>query len=156
MRLMTPALLRNGIGPEVMMSDLFQTHLEQLEQRLRALAGEFTRLQAVRFSATPCWSPGVNVYRCPDRFIICLDLAGVEQQHLSIKAEPRRVRISGHRFPPEPRLETHPPVQVLAMEIDYGRFEREVHLPETIDPDRASAEQRDGWLWIHLPLEERR
>jgi HSP20 family protein len=137
------------------MSDIFQTHLEHLERQLRALAGEFTRVQTVRFSAAPCWSPAINVYRCPDRFIICLDLAGVERQHLSVQAEPRRVRISGHRSPPEPRLNSPQPVQVLAMEIDYGHFEREVRLPETIDAPRASAEQRDGWLWIHLPFEVR-
>jgi HSP20 family molecular chaperone IbpA len=38
------------------------------------------------------------------------------------------------------------------MEIDYGRFERELSLPDPIDPNRASAEKRDGWLWIQLPL----
>jgi HSP20 family molecular chaperone IbpA len=137
------------------MSDIFQSHLEHLERQLRTLAGEFTRVQTVRFSAAPCWSPAINVYRCPDRFIICLDLAGVERQHLSVQAEPRRVRISGHRSPPEPRLNSPQPVQVLAMEIDYGHFEREVRLPETIDAACANAEQRDGWLWIHLPLEVR-
>jgi HSP20 family molecular chaperone IbpA len=137
------------------MSDAFHTHLEHLERQLRALAGEFTRVQTVRFSAAPCWSPAVNVYRCADRFIVCLDLAGVERQHLSVQAEPRRLRISGHRSPPEPRLDPPQPMQVLAMEIDYGHFEREVRLPEAIDPERASAEQREGWLWIQLPLEGR-
>jgi len=135
------------------MSDLFHTHLKHLERQLRALAGEFTRVQTVRFSAVPCWSPAVNVYRCGDRFIVCLDLAGVERQHVSVQAERRRVRISGHRSPPEPRLDPPQPVQVLAMEIDYGHFEREVRLSEAVDPERASAEQRDGWLWIQLPLE---
>lgn len=138
------------------MSDFFHTRLEQLERQLRALAGEFTRMHVVRFSAVPCWTPAINAYRCGDRFVICLDLAGVERQHLCVQAEPRRVRISGHRAPPEPRLETPQPLQVLAMEIDYGHFEREVRLPEAIDPERASAEQRDGWLWIHLPLEAQR
>ncbi len=137
------------------MSDFIHTHLEHLERQLRALAGEFTRVQTVRFSAAPCWSPAINVYRCGDRFIVCLDLAGVERQHVSLQAEPDRLRISGHRSPPEPRLDPPQPVQVLAMEIDYGPFEREVRLPEAIDPDRASAEQRDGWLWIQLPLEAR-
>ncbi len=64
------------------MSEFFNTHLEHIERQLRALAGEFTRVQTVRFSATPCWSPAINVYRCGDRFIVCLDLSGVEQQCL--------------------------------------------------------------------------
>jgi HSP20 family protein len=137
------------------MSDFFQAPLEDLERRLRALAGELTRVQTVRFSAAPCWSPAINEYRCADRFIVCLDLAGVRPEDLSVQAEPRRLRIRGQRPPPGPRLDAPQPVQVLAMEIDYGHFERELRLPETINPDRASAEQREGWLWIHLPLEGR-
>jgi HSP20 family protein len=137
------------------MTDAFKTHLEHLEHQLRALAGEFTRVQTVRFSAAPCWSPAINVYRCADRFIVCVDLAGVERPCLSVQAEPRRLRISGHRSPPEPCLDPPQPVQVLAMEIDYGRFEREVRLPEAIDSEGATAELRGGWLWIQLPLEAR-
>ncbi|HEY9174279.1 MAG TPA: hypothetical protein VI136_18510, partial [Verrucomicrobiae bacterium] len=70
------------------MSDFFQAPLEDLERRLRALAGELTRVQTVRFSAAPCWSPAINVYRCADRFIVCLDLAGVRPEDLSVQAEP--------------------------------------------------------------------
>lgn len=134
------------------MSDFIHTHLEQMERQLRALAGEFTRVQVVRFSATPCWTPAINVYRCADRFVVCVDLAGVNKQDLSMQAEARRLRISGQRLPPEPQTEPREPMQVLVMEIDYGRFERELRLPEEIDPERAAAEQRDGWLWIQLPL----
>jgi HSP20 family protein len=135
------------------MSDLFQQQFERLERQLRALAGEFARVQTVRFSAAPCWWPAINVYRCVDRFVVCVDLAGVQKQDLSVQAERRCVRVRGHRSPPEPQVEPRGPMQVLAMEIDYGHFEREVRLPEAIDPDRATAEQRDGWLWIQLPLE---
>ena len=134
------------------MSDFFQIHLERVERQLRALAGEFTRAHVLRFSAAPCWTPAINVYRCADRFVVCADLAGVQRQGLSVKAQERRVRISGHRLPPEPRTDLREPMQVLAMEIDDGRFERELRLPEEIDPERAAAEQRDGWLWIQLPL----
>lgn len=134
------------------MSDFVQWHLEQVERRLRSLMGEFVRLQATQFHATPCWTPAVNVYRCADRLVVCLDLAGVRPQDLSVQAEPRRLRIRGHRLPPEPSLQLPEPMQVLAMEIDAGRFERELRLPEEIDPERTTAEQRDGWLWVQLPL----
>src|SRR4029434_6141817 len=127
------------------MSDFIQIHLEQVERQLLALAGEFTRVQVVRFSPAPCWKPAVNLYRCQDRFVVCVDLAGVHKQDLSVSAESGRVRIGGRRLPPEPRTDLHEPMQVLVMEIDSGRFERELRLPEEIDPGRASAEQRDGW-----------
>lgn len=134
------------------MNDFIHTHLEQMERQLRALAGEFTRVQVARFRATPCWTPAINVYRCADRFVVCVDLAGVNKQDLSVQAEARRLRISGQRLPPEPQTEPREPIQVLVMEIDYGRFEREFRLSQEIDPERAAAEQRDGWLWIQLPM----
>lgn len=126
-----------------------------MERQLLALTGSFTRVQVTHFSATPCWSPAVNVYRCHDRYVVCVDLPGVPRSHISLQVEPRRVRIRGHRLPPEPRDEPRAPLQVLALEIDHGSFEREIRLPESVDPERATAEQRDGWLWIQLPLEDR-
>lgn len=137
------------------MSDFVQWQLEQVERRLRVLVGEFARLQATQFRATPCWSPAINAYRCADRLVVCVDLAGVSPQELSVRAEPRRLRIRGHRSPPGPPRSGEP-VQVLALEIDAGPFERDLHLPEEIDPERTTAEQRDGWLWIQLPLKHPR
>ena len=40
------------------------------------------------------------------------------------------------------------------MEIDYGPFIREVLLPTEVEIDEAHAEQRNGLLWISLPLKE--
>lgn len=134
------------------MSDYLRIHLEQVERQLRALAAEVTRVQVTPFRAGPCWTPAINVYRCADRFVVCVDLAGVSADHLSVQAEPYRLRFSGHRDWPTPPPPARGPMQVLVMEVDYGRFERELTLPEPIDPNRATAEQRDGWLWIHLPL----
>ena len=42
---------------------------------------------------------------------------------------------------------------VLAMEIDHGAFEREIELPLSVERERVTAEQRNGILWIHLPLQ---
>lgn len=101
--------------------------------------------------AGPCWTPPVNVYRHTGGLSVCVELAGVRTRELHLLVEPRRLVIRGHRPPPEPRTAGRP-FQVLAMEIDHGRFERELWLPVEVEPNRASAERREGWLWIHLPL----
>ena len=134
------------------MSDFVKLQFERLEPRLHAVVAEITRVQAVRVGATPCWTPALNVYRYPDRFVVCVELAGISERTISVQAEARRLRLAGYRPPPEPRVEGNGPVEVFTMEIDYGRFERELSLPDPIDPNRASAEKRDGWLWIQLPL----
>jgi HSP20 family molecular chaperone IbpA len=134
------------------MSDFVKLNLDQLEPQVRAMVAEIIRVQVVRFRAAPCWTPSLNVYRRRDRLIVCVDLAGVSEKDISVKAEPRRLRVTGYRPPPEPRPELQEAAQVFTMEIDHGRFERELTLPDEIDPGRASAEKSDGWLWIQLPF----
>ena len=66
--------------------------------------------------------------------------------------EPERLIVRGVRDVPEPTHAEGRAVQLLAMEIDYGPFEREVRLPASVDIDNVHAEQRNGLLWISLPL----
>jgi HSP20 family molecular chaperone IbpA len=41
---------------------------------------------------------------------------------------------------------------MIAFEIDYGPFERVLDLPQPVDVEKASAEQKNGFLWIELPF----
>lgn len=135
-----------------MASDPFHD-LTRLQRELGAIAIELTRTHFVQFVHQPGWRPAVNVYRCENRYIICVDLAGIDREAIQVHAEPRRVRISGARPALEPMCGEGPqPAQVLAMEIDHGPFERVVDLPEEIDSSRVVAEHRVGLLWIKLPL----
>ena len=45
-------------------------------------------------------------------------------------------------------------LQTIAMEIDYGPFLRVLSLPDNVDADKTKAEQRNGFLWITLPLQK--
>ena len=130
--------------------------MDDLNIFLGRLQGGFAyRLTRVRFCSTGWqggWCPAINAYRCRDGFVICVDLAGVDQSHIDLSLETRRVWIRGRRRPPEPAATEGPTLQVLALEIDDGPFEREVVLPLEVEPEEVEAEQRNGLLWIHLPL----
>src|SRR5205085_6900304 len=95
------------------------------------------------------WQPSINAFRCAAAVRICVDLAGVDKSLIDLTVEQRRLIIRGARETPEPTEQT---TQILALEIDYGPFEREVHLPAEVDAEHARAEQKNGFLWIHLPL----
>jgi HSP20 family molecular chaperone IbpA len=43
---------------------------------------------------------------------------------------------------------------MLALEIDYGPFERVVELTADVDSAGAHAEHENGLLWIYLPLKQ--
>ena len=100
------------------------------------------------------WQPAINAFRCETALKICVELAGVEKSEIDLMVESDRVVIRGTREVPEPNDGECPILQVLALEIDYGPFEREVVLPVKVDVDQASAEQQNGLLWIHLPLKQ--
>ena len=100
------------------------------------------------------WEPAINAYRCEKCIRICVDLAGVDREQIDVTVEPRRVLIHGNRDLPEPTHAEGRTVQLLAMEIDYGQFEREVPLPAEVQVDKVHAEQRNGLLWIGLPLKQ--
>lgn len=98
------------------------------------------------------WQPAINAFRCETAVRICVDLAGVEQSAIELTVEPERVIVRGSREAPEPTGDQGRAVQMLALEIDYGPFEREVRLPARVDVEQARAEQENGLLWIYLPL----
>jgi HSP20 family protein len=100
------------------------------------------------------WEPPINAYRCEQCIRICVDLAGVDRGQIDVTVEPRRVLIRGVRDLPEPSHAEGRTMQLLAMEIDYGRFEREVPLPAEVEIDEVHAEQRNGLLWVALPLKQ--
>jgi HSP20 family protein len=134
------------------MDDIRSIHLRRLHGQLGDVVYQLTRVQFSQFSPHEVWRPAVNVYRCADCVTICVDLAGVDRKRIDLRVEPRRVVIRGQRQPPEPVSDDKKPIQILVMEIDYGAFEREVLLPSDVDPERVTAEQRNGLLWICLPL----
>ena len=126
--------------------------LRWLHGALHDISYELSRSHFSRFAHA--WQPAINAHRCETCIRICVDLAGVDCSVIDLVVESRRVVIRGTRELPEPsRAEGHA-VQLLAMEIDYGPFERQMTLPAEVEIDKAHAEQRNGLLWISLPLKQ--
>lgn len=121
---------------------------------LSGTLGDITVTRVQLWQAQPHrWQPAINAFRCESAVRICVDLAGVEKSDINLTVESRRVVVRGMREAPEPNGEAHGrALQMLALEIDYGPFEREIELPLEIDPERAHAEQENGLLWVYLPI----
>jgi HSP20 family protein len=117
---------------------------------LQGTLGDVTVRSIQLWRATPLtWRPAINAFRCETAVSICVDLAGIDKSHIDLRVEPRRITLRGSREAPEPPDQA---VQMLALEIDYGPFERQVELPAEVDVEEARAEQENGLLWIYLPL----
>ena len=124
--------------------------LRWLQGALHDISYELSRSHFSRFTPQ-AWQPAINAYRCDTCIRIFVDLAGVDRSLIDLTVEPRRLVIRGTRELPEPTGEGCAQ-QLLAMEIDYGLFEREITFPVDVEIDKAHAEQRNGLLWISLPV----
>jgi HSP20 family protein len=123
--------------------------LKWFHSQLEGLAYE---LASVRYARPEGWRPSMNAYRCEGCIRVCFDLAGVDRTNIDLRIEPLKLILRGTRPTPEPASVEGRPEQILAMEIDHGPFARELRLPAEVIPGEVTAEQRDGLLWIKLPL----
>lgn len=114
---------------------------------------QLMRVRLSRF-APHTWQPSINAYRCQTCLRICVELAGVARSEIELEIAPQRLSIRGTRDVPEPRDKEGRALQTIAMEIDYGAFERTLDLPKEVDVKKVTAEQKNGLLWICLPLKK--
>ena len=91
-----------------------------------------------------------------------MDLAGVVKEEIDVQVVNGVLTLRGTRAVPTPGVDTMcsdsaaegtpaPRYRVHLMEIDHGRFSREVELPLDIMHDQINATYRNGMLWIELP-----
>jgi len=96
------------------------------------------------------WAPRVDVVEDENDVMIMAELPGLKREDISVSVEQNSLAISGTRKRPEddPRRTWH------RNERMYGTFKRVFNLPTTIDPQKVSADYRNGVLEIKLPKAE--
>jgi HSP20 family molecular chaperone IbpA len=130
-----------------------KVRLTKMIGKVGGVAHDLNNLHFSGFCPIQGWRPDITAYRYDDRIEIWVDLAGVEKSDISVDVLPDRVRISGERKPPLPTRDTSSRCrQVLTMEIESGRFGREIVLPVEVNRSKVSAKQENGLLWIVLPF----
>jgi HSP20 family protein len=114
------------------------------------------QLHGLQFSSfhppDSAWQPAINVYEYADHIEVCVDLAGVRPQDLTVHVEARRLIVRGHRVPPACAAGPSGCGRILIMEIGDGPFERTIDFRADIDSEGVRARHENGWLWIRVPL----
>ena len=108
---------------------------------------EFDRALSGSESANSAWSPLVDVYEEPGRFVVFLDVPGVEPKDIEITAEKGVLTVRGER-------RAQPPADPSAwqrLERRSGPFLRRFTLPEGANVDAISARHAQGVLEVSIP-----
>jgi HSP20 family molecular chaperone IbpA len=91
------------------------------------------------------WRPPTDVYETDTCIVVKVEIAGMAESDFVIALESRRLIISGVRHDPAAK------VGYQQMEILYGHFETDVHVPRAIDEDGIEATYQNGFLSVTLP-----
>jgi HSP20 family molecular chaperone IbpA len=128
------------------------------ENRKQAL-GEFERMQkefdrffeslsgANRFvgSNRRMWSPPADVYATAAFVVVKIEIGGMRIEDFQITFDQGVLTVSGVRTDPSEK------VAYQRLEIAYGEFMTQVHVPWPVAAEHIEAEYIQGFLFIKLP-----
>jgi HSP20 family protein len=98
-------------------------------------------------AATADWVPAADIEEYADRFIMKIDIPGVDASAVEITLEQGILTVVGNR--PKDRAEND--LQRGRIERPTGRFHRHFALPETVDSNGVQAAGKNGVLQIIIP-----
>jgi len=90
------------------------------------------------------WVLHADVYGTPDGFELFIEIPGVSREDIDLEVTPMTIRVRGLKKTPCQGA------TALGIEIQTGRFEREIHLPSRVDTSAVSAELKAGVLHVVL------
>ncbi len=93
--------------------------------------------------------PPINVFRQGNDFAAVIEMPGVSKDDLGLEVRGNAIRISGKKT-----ISYGDNASVHRRERGGGSFDRTITLPVQLDPDRVTAEYRDGVLALSLPRAE--
>ena len=122
-------------------------HVNFVQEEMDQLFNQFRNLwTSPLFSVNRIWRPPTDVLEFDDRIVVRTEIAGVQKEKISISIKDNVLMLRGTR-----QKELEPDDCVFRnMELTYGRFERNILLPETVDPDHITATYKDGFLEITI------
>ena len=93
---------------------------------------------------------GLSVKDSGDQVHVTLEIPGVAKQDITVNVNNDLLTITGERKQPEKKENE----QWIRNEISYGKFERTITLPYSVDVEKVTASQENGILNVVLPKHE--
>jgi len=122
--------------------------LNQLHRQInRVFESQSSTSGAEESSATADWIPPADIAEYKDKWMLRLDVPGVNTDAISITLEQSILTVSGERE----KETTATDVDRQRLERPQGRFHRRFTLPDTVDTANVTASGRNGVLEITIP-----
>jgi HSP20 family protein len=96
------------------------------------------------------WNPTVDIYDDDENIVIKAELPGIDKKDIAIDVKEGALTLKGERsFDNEVKEEKY-----YCRERAFGKFERVFRLPADVNPEKISADYKDGILKIDIPKPE--
>lgn len=96
------------------------------------------------------WVPPVDVKDNGDHVLVKAELPGMKPEEIQLSVRENTLTISGERREQEEQREG----EIYRAERYFGRFQRSITLPQTVDSNQIQATYRDGVLTVKLSKTE--
>lgn len=116
---------------------------------MRELTAWQERLGRLASQNAEPWSPAIDVYETPDRYVVVAELPGLNRDQIDLALEQSRLTIRARRT-----THFHSAEAILHfhhVERGYGTFVRTFEFANAVDVERVSADLARGVLSITLP-----
>jgi HSP20 family protein len=93
------------------------------------------------------WKPAVDIYEDAERYLLTVEVPGMDSTQVQIKVEDSHLTLRGDRkLDHEEKKENYH-----RLERAYGTFYRSFSLPTTVDAEKISADYKQGLLKVSIP-----
>ena len=96
------------------------------------------------------WNPRVDIYEEEDVIVLKAELPGVEKDNIVIDVKDRVLTLKGERSSDSNVEEEN----YFRRERTFGSFERRFNLPDNVEPEKITADYKDGVLKVGIPKPE--
>ncbi len=96
------------------------------------------------------WDPRVDIYEDEGSIVLKAELPGVEKDKIVVDVKDRVLTLKGERMSDSEVKED----SYYRRERTCGSFERRFNLPDNVDPEKITADYKDGVLKVGIPKPE--
>lgn len=92
-------------------------------------------------------TPSINLVDDKDSFKVEAEMPGLGEEDVKVAINDGMLTIKGEKTVSSKNEKKN----YLSREIHYGRYERSVALPDSVDVEKAKASFKKGMLWVTIP-----
>lgn len=142
---LTPWRPGGGLSPwDIRFPRIFEDFRREMDELFQSFFGSEQGSQLAVFA------PTTNVAETDRAYEVTVDLPGVKPEEVSVELKDGQLWITGERkHETEEKGKTYHRI-----ERAYGQFRRVLPLGQNVDPDKITAEYKDGVLRIEVPKSE--